>query len=263
MICELNLGGPADVRTLTAAERSEIDNGRWFSSLSSALRDDILKSAFVRRFEHAEQIVARGAAPKAWFAFAKGSVRIGTTSESGRELTLSYVRPGVWFGDVEMLDGNPSTHDAFAHTETTILCIARSDVQRTLATHPELHAALGRLHARRMRMLFGLVEDLSTLPLRARLAKLLVQLARGHNKTMDAGMVRTGLSLAQGDLARLLGASRQRVNLELKAFERRGIVRIAPEHLQVLALPELIRIVGQYASAPSPTWTTPARAEFA
>ena len=44
------------------------------------------------------------------------------------------------------------------------------------------------------------------------------------------------------DLAQLLGASRQRVNQELKAFERDGAVRIEPTRLVVLSRPKLLAI---------------------
>jgi DNA-binding GntR family transcriptional regulator len=45
--------------------------------------------------------------------------------------------------------------------------------------------------------------------------------------------MRIGLQLAQEELAQLLGASRQRVNQELKAMEREDIIRIEPGGLVV------------------------------
>ena len=51
--------------------------------------------------------------------------------------------------------------------------------------------------------------------------------------------IRIGLQLAQEDLAQLLGASRQRVNQELKGFERDGAVRIEPTRLVVLSKDKL------------------------
>ena len=50
--------------------------------------------------------------------------------------------------------------------------------------------------------------------------------------------IRIGLQLAQEDLAQLLGASRQRVNQELKGFEREGAVRVEPTRLVVLSTRE-------------------------
>jgi CRP-like cAMP-binding protein len=92
-----------------------------------------------------------------------------------------------------------------------------------------------RLNARRIRQLYGLVEDLNTLPLRARLAKQLVHLVRSYGvaSLADSSETRIGLQLAQEELAQLLGASRQRVNQELKSLEREGTIRIEPAGLVV------------------------------
>ena len=54
--------------------------------------------------------------------------------------------------------------------------------------------------------------------------------------------IRIGLQLAQEELAQLLGASRQRVNQELKSMERDDIIRIEPGGLVVRDRPALMNI---------------------
>ena len=229
---------------LTIEEREAINSGRWFSSLSPSLRHDILRCAFVKRFKDGDLIAARGDPPDHWIACAKGAVRVSSTAVSGKQVTLTYVEPGIWFGDVAMFDGDRRTHDAYAHGDTTVLCVARADFQKILATHVELYEALMRLQARRIRTLFGLVEDLNTLPLRARLAKQLIHLVRSYGvpNLEDGSQTRIGLQLAQEELAQLLGASRQRVNQELKTMEREGTIRIEPGGLVVLDRAALMRV---------------------
>ena len=51
------------------------------------------------------------------------------------------------------------------------------------------------------------------------------------------------MQLAQEELAQLLGASRQRVNQELKQMERELIIRIEPGGLVVLDREGLLNIV--------------------
>jgi CRP-like cAMP-binding protein len=230
---------------LTIEERAAINNGRWFSSLSPSLRHDILRCAFVKRYKDGELICARGDPAEAWTAVARGAVRVSSTSITGKQVTLTYVEPGIWFGDVAMFDGERRTHDAYAHGETTLLMVSRADVQKILSQHVELYEALLRLHARRIRTLFGLVEDLNTLPLRARLAKQLAHLVRSYGvpSLHDGREVRIGLQLAQEELAQLLGASRQRVNQELKQMEREEVIRIEPGGVVIRNRDALMRIV--------------------
>ena len=229
---------------LTMEEREAINTGRWFSSLSPSLRHDILRCAFVKRFQDGDLICARGEPPEQWIACAKGAVRVSSTTLTGKQITLTYVEPGIWFGDVAIFDGDRRTHDAYAHGATTIINVARADFQKILAQHPELYEALLKLQARRIRLLFGQVEDLNTLPLRARLAKQLLHLARSYgvpNTPVDDEQ-RIALQLAQEELAQLLGASRQRVNQELKTLEREGVIRVESTGLVVCEREALLRI---------------------
>jgi len=233
-----------DEPILTIDERAAINSGRWFSTLSPSLRHDILRCAYVKRYKDGELITARGEPPEQWIACARGAVRVSSTSISGKQITLTYVEPGIWFGDVAIFDGDRRTHDAYAHGDTTILCVARADFKKILALHVELYEALLRLHARRIRQLYGLVEDLNTLPLRARLAKQLLHLGRSYGvpSLSDGSEVRIGLQLAQEELAQLLGASRQRVNQELKSMEREEAIRIEPGGLVIRNREALLRI---------------------
>jgi CRP/FNR family cyclic AMP-dependent transcriptional regulator len=230
---------------LTIEERAAINSGRWFSTLSPALRHDILRCAYVKRYRNGDLIASRGEPPEEWIACAKGAIRVSSTSLSGKQITLTYVEPGIWFGDVAIFDGDRRTHDAYAHEDSTTLCVAKADFKKILTQHTELYEALLRLHARRIRQLYGLVEDLNTLPLRARLAKQLLHLLRSYGvaSLSNAHEMRIGLHLAQEELAQLLGASRQRVNQELKFMEREEAIRIEPGCLVVRNRDILIQFV--------------------
>lgn len=93
--------------------------------------------------------------------------------------------------------------------------------KRILGTHVEFYEAMLWLQARRIRQLYGLVEDLNTLPLRARLAKTLLHLVRSYGiPCLENGKeVRIGLQLAQEELAQLLGSfAPARVNQSSKPW---------------------------------------------
>jgi CRP/FNR family cyclic AMP-dependent transcriptional regulator len=224
-----------DEPVLTPRERAALDAGRWFSSLSTTLRHDIYRLGRVRRFTDGQLMSARGDVAIHWSGVARGAVRVSGTSEAGRQATLTYVHKGAWIGDTGIFGSGRRTHDAHAQGDTTLLSVARTDLRELLATHSELYDALLHLNASRLAAMFRQVEDLSTLPLRSRLAKHLRSLALHHGLRAPAGSgeVQIGLKLAQQDLARLVGASRQRVNMELKAMERDQVISIRPATLVV------------------------------
>jgi CRP/FNR family transcriptional regulator, cyclic AMP receptor protein len=226
---------------LTIDERSNIEGGAWFSRLSQPLREDILSRSHVRRLHDGATLASRGHSADEWIGVAKGAVRVSSVSLSGKQVTLTYVEPGTWFGDIALFDGLPRTHDGTAHGDTTVLAVRKADFKELLSRHTELYEALLRLNCRRLRLMFDVVEDLNTRPLAARLAKQLLLLARSYG-VEQGEEIRIGLQLAQEDLAQLLGASRQRVNQELKSMEREGAIRIEPGGLVVRQREALMRI---------------------
>ncbi len=226
---------------LTLTERHRIDSGSWFCKLSGDLRGAILERSAVRRVDDGALLTSRGAPADEWCGVARGAVRVSSVSLSGKQITLTYVEPGIWFGDTALFDGLPRTHDADAHGATTMLVVRKPDFRELLAQHVELYDALLRLNCRRLRLMFDLIEDLNTRPLQARLAKQVLLLARSYG-IRQGEEIRIGLALAQEDLAQLLGASRQRVNQELKGFEREGAVRVEPTRLVVLSRDKLLQI---------------------
>jgi len=224
---------------LTAEEQDNIDTGAWFSTLSAGLRAGILERAVVRRLPDGAPLASRGAPAEEWCGVARGAVRVSSVSMSGKQVSLTYVEPGAWFGDIALFDGLPRTHDADAHGPTTLLIVGKADFQALLARHAELYEALLRLNCRRLRLMFNLVEDLNTRPLSARLAKNILALARSYG-IAQGDEIRIGLQLAQEELAQLVGASRQRVNQELKELERDGALRVEPARLVVLSREKLM-----------------------
>jgi CRP/FNR family cyclic AMP-dependent transcriptional regulator len=242
MVALLSPQGQAmNTPVLTIDELHNIESGAWFSKLSQTLQRAILSRALVRRLADGDPLASRGSAAAEWCGVARGAVRISSVALSGKQVTLTYAEPGTWFGDIALFDGLPRTHDADAHGATTLLVVRKSDFKQLLAQHVELYDALLRLNCRRLRLMFDQIEDLNTRPLQARLAKQILLLARSYG-IAHGEETRIGLALAQEDLAQLLGASRQRVNQELKGFEREGAVRVEPTRLVVLSREKLLAI---------------------
>ena len=235
---------------LTPEERAAIDRGRWFSALSPSLRHDIFRLGTVTRYAHGDLIVEQGELAQHWFACASGAIRFRRTSPAGKLVTLAYVEPGIWVGEAEVLYGRPCTYDAHAHGPTTLLSVPEPTFRTLLQEHPSFGEALLTLQAWSMRSLYCMMEDMATLPLRARLAKQLLQLLQrfGPQRTEPGESVPLGLSLAQDELACLLGGSRQRVNVELKWLEREGLISVRPRGIEILDATGLQTLVDQAAA---------------
>lgn len=230
--------------TLTREERLAIDSDYWFSTLSPTLRHDILRCVYVKSFEDGDPICTQDRPSQAWFACAQGAMKACTTSSSGRQITIAYAAPGMWFGKIPIFEENQPSHGIYAHGRTRAICVAKTDFRKILANHVEFYEALLQLHARRIDQLIGVVTDCYSLPLRARLAKQLLHLAENFGAPLAnrKSEICIGLQLAQEELAQLVGASRQRVNQELKSMERENAIRVEAHRLIVCNAEVLLRI---------------------
>lgn len=152
-----------------------------------------------------------------------GEVDIFTRRDGLRSL-VSIQRAGGVFGDVPLLCAMPFPFDAVARRDARLLEVGHDELIEVLSTHPAiglrwLSSAVRRLeHANRR------LASLTTGDLGQRVAVLLADevtvLPPPGRRTVD-------IELTQGEIAALLGASRQSVNRILRELGEAGIVSTA------------------------------------
>jgi CRP-like cAMP-binding protein len=218
---------------LLREELRVVQSAPWFAKLSPALRQAILARVEILYAPHGERIFMQGEPADSWFCVVRGSIRLSQWSRCGRPIISAFIHPGGWLGEVELADGRPMTHDAFAQGATKLLRIPGPEFQRLCDEHAELLRALLRLQCARLRIMFEQAVDIQSLSLEQRLAKQLLRLERVFGVDEPAGSS-IALRVAQSDLGGLVGASRQRVNGVLKRLERDGVIRLGPGSVQIL-----------------------------
>ncbi len=171
-----------------------------------------------RRYRDGQTIFTRGEPGACLFAVARGQVRLGVTSPGGRDALIAVLTPGEVFGEMALLDGGTRSTDAVAAAGCLLVALDRRDFLPLLDGVPEVRWHLFRLLCARLRDATERLERTLFLPVGGRLADLLLTLA-----DRDDGR-RVGLKLSQADLGRLIGASREKVNVELNAWLSGGVL---------------------------------------
>ena len=227
--------------TLSSAQIALLQSNLWFAALPSRVREAIIDAAKTQTLADGAHSHRKDHAAEGWFGILSGAIRICSTSPDGKESVVAYLEPGNWFGEISLFDGIPRTHDGIAHGATELLVVAPADFRALLAKYPELPIHFLKLQSARLRLLFAAMEDINTLPLEARLAKQLLNLARSYGVTEQDG-IRINLHLPQEDLAQLLGASRQRINAQLADWARQGWIAVHFGHVTLLDSVALERV---------------------
>ncbi len=175
----------------------------------------------------------------ALYGLAEGLVRIWVQGPDGKELTLSIMEAGDFFGEIALLDGLPRTASASAFGTCRLLVLHRRDFLGLMERAPQLALHMIELLCERLRGNTDRLRDAAFLDLGARLAKTLQALATAHGNVTPDGML-IQAKLSQSHLAQLLGVTREAVNKQLRAFEKEGLIAQQGGRIVVLE-PETLR----------------------
>lgn len=196
----------------------------WFRSLPEALGRQIIHLSKPRHFIDGACIHRKGDHGATMYGIAAGCVRVTATSAAGREMILTFLQPGHWFGEISMLDKKPRTHDSWAMGEAHLLAFDRSSFQSILAEHPEHAEHFFTLLCQRLRAMMAVYDDSTLLSVADRLGKRLAHLATLFGQVQD-DEIAIDVPLSQDDLAFMLGVTRQTIHKEMKVMEERRLLR--------------------------------------
>ncbi|HET9519755.1 MAG TPA: Crp/Fnr family transcriptional regulator [Candidatus Limnocylindrales bacterium] len=213
----------------------------FFSGLDAASLESVGRGMRSRRFRRGEVIFHQGDPGDALFIVMGGAIKIMLPSETGDEAILATLRPGDVFGELALLDGAPRSATAVALEATETLILPRDQFRELLATEPAIRDALLASIAAELRRLTNHVEELHFLDITGRLASRLARLAAESGAAQPDGSVRLKAPLTQGDLAAMIGCTRQSVNKLLGLFTDDGLIRLERDRIVVLDLDGLIR----------------------
>ncbi|MGA0602186.1 Crp/Fnr family transcriptional regulator [Caulobacter sp. KR2-114] len=170
----------------------------------------------------------------AWLIL-RGEIEVRALSAGGRQTRLAVLSAGDVAGEMSAIDGGERSADMAATRHTRLLRLSRAALLDALADNPQAAVALVVLLSTRIRALDDEMEARQVLDLGGRLARALMQQATPE------GLV----SVTQGALAHLIGASREKVNRKLGDWVRDGIVRVEPGGVRIASAPRLEALAAQ------------------
>lgn len=218
-----------------------LERVQLFAGLDRASLERLATGLRTRRFRRNEVLFHQGDPGDSLFIVTAGAVKIVLPSEDGDEAILATVRPGAFFGELALLDGAPRSATAVAMEPTETLVLPRDRFRLLIDTEPAIRDALLAALAGELRRLTDHVEELHFLDMTGRMAARLLRLAQGAGAAAPDGSVRLDGPYTQGDLASMIGATRQSVNKLLGQFVDDGLIRVDPDAIVIVDLPGLER----------------------
>lgn len=199
-----------------------------FASVPAAELEALAPYLRERRFPRGTMILMQGDPGDALYLIASGQVKVVLIGEDGREVILSVLAAGSFFGEMALLDGEPRSAHVVAMEDSTLLQLRREDFQHRLRASPELGAGLLRELSQRLRRADHTIGSLALRDVNGRVAHLLLELADEEDGD------RITRRLTHATLAQMIGASRETVSRTLRALVNSGAIRVTRREIQIL-----------------------------
>jgi CRP-like cAMP-binding protein len=203
-----------------------------FSDLPDSTLTDLAGRMRPRAAEAGTVIVSQEEVGDALFVLATGKVKVVLYGETGREIILSILRVGDFFGEMSLLDRQPRSANVVAVEESELLTLDREAFQSHLHGHPSTALAILAEMSRRLRRADEVIGNLALLDVYARVARAIKELAQQQGQPVDGGLLIKERPTQQ-EIAGLIGTSRETVSRALNDFTRRGLMEMTGKQILV------------------------------
>lgn len=178
-----------------------------------------------RRYPAKSTLIYAGDKSDSLYYIIKGSVTVLIEDDEGREMIVTYLNDGDFFGEMGLFgDEDPRSAWIRAKTECEVAEISYAKFIELSETHPEFLFALGAQMARRLRATTRKVSDLAFLDVTGRVARTLLDLCKEPDAmTHPDGMQ---IKITRQEIGRIVGCSREMVGRVLKTLEDQGLVSV-------------------------------------
>ena len=160
----------------------------------------------------------------------EGALKVSVDDADGGSVILSILGAREVVGEMSMVAGTDCSATITTLEQSTLLWMHRADFQECLQSMPALTLNLSMVLARRLQQASAHILSLATQDVYGRVARTLLNCAQVHGRPAADQTVAIPLRLTQNDLASMVGASRERVNLVLAFYRGQGYLSAGPRH---------------------------------
>ena len=161
-----------------------------------------------------------------------GSVAVIVEDSDGKEITLTYLNPGDFVGEMGLFEENPRSALIRAKTKCELGEISYSKFFSLSAKHPEFIFAIARQISMRLARTYRKACDLAFLDVGGRVASTLINLC--HEPDAQIKTNGTYLRITRQEIARIAGCSREMVGKILKDLAANQFISLHGKTIVVL-----------------------------
>lgn len=190
-----------------------------FEMLDDTKLAPIVQVASLRRVARQTTVLSAGDHTDNIYLILSGGLKVLVSDGEGREVILSMLGPGEFFGEMGVIDDHPRSATVKASEQSNLVVISKVDFQRCLAENFDVSLYIMRSLVKRLRLANRSIESLSLLDVYGRAARLLLDLAEDRD-----GRKVVAQRITRQDIARMIGASREMVSRVMRDLQLQGLI---------------------------------------
>lgn len=212
--------------TLTQNDYKELGDVVLFHELPAAQLQELIPLLHRKTFASGTAMMTAEQAGEVVYLIQTGTVKVCAESEDGSEVILTILGPGEIVGEMSALDQPMRSASVVTLEKTEVLWIDRTLFHRCLLTMPRMTYNLACILSARLRMADDQIRSLARLEVENRVARQLISFANRYGQIQPNGDTHIPIRLTQGDIAALIGASREHTNKVIVAYKERGYLSV-------------------------------------
>ena len=167
------------------------------------------------------KVIGAGDPTDSLYIVINGRLKVLMSDEQGREVILSILGPGEFFGEMGLLDDRPRSASVVTLEACELLTISKTEFKRSLADNSDLSLMVMRGLVKRLREADRKIGSLALMDVYGRVARLLLEMAE------DIGGEKVVVKkLSKQDIAKMIGASREMVSRVMKDLQLGGYIEV-------------------------------------
>jgi CRP/FNR family cyclic AMP-dependent transcriptional regulator len=194
------------------------------------LADDVLlklaEKAKPAKFPRQATIIMEGDETSSLYIILSGKIRVFSSDDKSKEVTLMVQEPGSYFGEIALLSDEPRSASVATMEPTVCAVISKNDFISWLMVHPDVAISLLGVLSDKVRQLTDKVRQLALSNVYERTIKALQEMAVDEN-----GVRVIHNKPTQQDLASMVGASREMVNKIMQELTKGGYIAIEDKNM--------------------------------
>jgi CRP/FNR family transcriptional regulator len=227
----------SEIRKLAAA--STLRGCQLFSSLPEAELEEIAAFVVQKQLQKGEYLFHEGSKSEGFYVVQRGAINVHRVSPAGKEQVISVFNAGQSFAEAALATEGGYPANARAIEPTSLLLVPKPDFLALLRRRPELALKMLGSMSQHLRVLVGLLDDLTLKDVEGRLLNWLLKRCP---RPLPAGPVTVQLDRTKRVLASEIGTVSETLSRTLAKLRGQKLVRVEGKAIVVLRPRELEQV---------------------